>query len=353
MRRLIRSECPSVPGVYGFVDGGGRLIYVGVSRRLRKRLVTYFQRGELERKEWRIAGHAREVLWERVGHEFAAQLRELELIRRHEPRFNVKGREHNRALGYIYLSGDDAPRFRVGREVPRSARQAWGPLSTGWRIREAVEIVNNEFKLCDCSSSVGMHFLEQGLLFEDALRLGCLRGEVGTCLGPCAGLCSRRQYSEQVDAAIEFMDGASDAVFDRLAERMERAVARRQFEQAAMLRDRVERLQSLATGLFGLRTPTSLARAVYPLEIRGRRQWFLIVAGAVIGGLREPQSKREAIRGLGLLDAKFSCEAEKVIEGDRAGRRIVAGWFRKHAEDVGTLLTPESARCHCQRLLAG
>ena len=115
MRRAIRTDCPGTAGVYGFLDRDGRLIYVGVSRRLRKRLVTYFQRGEVYRKERRIAAHASEVVWEEIGHEFAAQLRELELIRRHEPRLNVRGREHGRKLGYIYLTGDEAPRFRVGR----------------------------------------------------------------------------------------------------------------------------------------------------------------------------------------------------------------------------------------------
>ena len=81
---------------------------------LRKRLVTYFQGGAAIRKECRIAGDTDRLVWEVVGHELAAQLRELELIRRHQPRFNVKGRQPDRPLGYIYISREDAPRVRTG-----------------------------------------------------------------------------------------------------------------------------------------------------------------------------------------------------------------------------------------------
>ncbi len=88
VRRRLRAVCPTSPGVYGMVDCAGQLIYVGVSAKLCDRLLTYFTAGDDGAKERRIGKHARQVVWELVDHEFTAQLRELELIRRWRPRFN-------------------------------------------------------------------------------------------------------------------------------------------------------------------------------------------------------------------------------------------------------------------------
>jgi excinuclease ABC subunit C len=352
MRRAIRTDCPGTAGVYGFIDRDGRLIYVGVSRRLRKRLVTYFQQGEVYRQERRIAAHAREVVWEVIGHEFAAQLRELELIRRHEPRLNVRGREHSRKLGYIYLPGDEAPRFRIGRHVPRSARQSWGPIAIGWRIREAVEIVNHEFKLCDCPTSVAMHFADQGLLFDSGLRLGCLRGEIGTCLGPCAGMCSQREYADQWHAAQMFLEGENDEIMDRLAQRMREAVLQQQYEQAARLRDRLDHLEMLTRELVALQSSVSLGNAVYPARVGRRSCWFLIVAGSVARAMSVPTTKRGAMRVLGAIEANYFCERPQPVETNRTAAQIVAAWFRTHPDESASIISPDEARRRCHDLLA-
>lgn len=193
VRRSMRDECPRRPGVYGMIDARQQLIYVGMSTVLPKRLVTYFQSGSDERKEYRIAAHTKRLAWEVIGHGLAAELRELELIRRHQPRFNVRGRRARRALGYMFLSREDAPRVRVARQVPRGVRHSWGPLVVTWRIREAVEAVNRYFKLRDCRADVPMHFAEQKNLFSCEYRIECVRGETGSCLGPCGGQCTRSQ----------------------------------------------------------------------------------------------------------------------------------------------------------------
>src|SRR5262245_3805366 len=165
VRRSLRESCPARSGVYGMIDARNRLIYVGMSIALRKRLMTYFQSRPPIRKECRIAEGTDRLVWEVLGHELAAQLRELELIRRHQPRFNVKGRQPDRPLGYIYMSREDAPRVRVGRGVPKGVRYSWGPLAINWRIKESLEVANRYFKLSDCPASVPMHFADQRNLF--------------------------------------------------------------------------------------------------------------------------------------------------------------------------------------------
>ncbi len=353
VRRSLRDCCPARSGVYGMIDSCGRLIYVGMSIALRKRLVTYFQGGASIRKECRIAGDTDRLVWEVVGHELAAQLRELELIRRHQPRFNVKGRQPDRPLGYIYLSREDAPRVRTARRVPKGVRYSWGPLPINWRIKEALEVANRYFKLSDCPASVPMHFADQGSLFSLELRPECLRHEMGTCLGPCAGECTRTQYSAQLRAARAFLDGRNREPLTRLENELHEAAQLCQYERAAILRDRLERFQYLHDRLELLREPPLPARFVYPASVGRRQVWYFLKAGRVVGATSVPNSSPEADRCLRRLRRAYRPQDDIEATADRPARQIVSAWFRINRDDLQSILSPDEAEHFCRHLQAG
>jgi excinuclease ABC subunit C len=352
MRRAMRDRCPVSPGVYGAIDRRRQLIYVGMSAALRKRLITYFQGGSTLRKEHCIASHARRIVWEDVGHELIAQLRELELIRRHQPRFNVRGREPERPLGYIYFSREDAPRCRAGRRVPKAVRYSWGPLRINWRIREAVELVNRLFKLCDCPPTVPMHFADQAHLFPLDLRFQCLRGEMGTCLGPCAGNCTFLQYSAQLRAARAFLDGRDTAPLQRLGQQLDDAARSQQYERASRLRDTLDRAQYLWDQLAMLRSPPLPVQCVYPVQLGCRPVWYLITFNEVIATTAAPTSEVTAQECLHQLGRVFASEHAERAEVDRPAAQIVSSWFRMHPHEAATLLSPDEAHHRCRQLRA-
>jgi excinuclease ABC subunit C len=352
VRQAVRTACPPVPGVYGVVDRAGRLVYVGMSAALRKRLVTYFQGGSMIRKEQCIAAHAARLVWEVAGHEFPARLRELELIRRHQPRFNVKGRQPERPLGFIYISREDAPRFRVARRVPKGVRYSWGPLAISWRVREAVELVNRLFKLPDCPASVSMHFAEQGHLFPLDLRLQCLRGETGSCLGPCAGNCTFSQYAGKLRAARGFLDGQGRTVLPRLEEQLSDAASLQQYERAAQLRDTVERLHYLCEQLSVLREPPLPEEFVYPVQVGRRQIWYLVAASRVIGATHCPASPRGSELCLRRMTDAFASTRREPRKTDRAATHIVSSWFRSNSAEMQVIQSPAFAMEFCRRLLA-
>jgi excinuclease ABC subunit C len=352
VRRSLRDTCPGRPGVYGMVDSRGRLIYIGMSTALRKRLVTYFQGGASIRKECRIAGDTDRLVWEVVGHELAAQLRELELIRRHQPRFNVKGRQPDRPLGFIFISREDAPRVRVGRRVPRGVSYAWGPLVINWRIKEALETANRYFKLSDCPSSVPMHFADQRSLFSLDLRAECLRHEMGTCLGPCAGACTHTQYSAQLRAARAFLDGRDPAPLIQLEHELQNAAQLCHYERAAGLRDRLERLQYLHERLELLREPPLPAQFVYPISLGHRQVWYLLVDGRVVAAMRVPSRSEEAENCLRRLHQAYHFGESADVAADRPERQIVSRWFRANPDALQTILSPDDAEQYCLRLRA-
>jgi excinuclease ABC subunit C len=334
------------------IDAAGRLIYVGMSIALRKRLVTYFQGGASIRKECRIAGDTDRLVWEVVGHELAAKLRELELIRRHQPRFNVKGRQPDRPLGYIFISREEAPRVRTGRRVPKGVRYAWGPLVINWRIKEALEVANRYFKLSDCSASVPMHFADQGSLFSLDLRPECLRHEMGTCLGPCAGECTRTQYSAQLRAARAFLDGRNPAPLVQLERELHEAAQLFQYERAASLRDRLERLQYLHERLELLREPPLPARFIYPITVGRKQVWYLLVGGRVMGATAVPSSGDEAHKCLQHLQRTYQFDHSADDTADRPARQIVSAWFRTNRDELRTIFSPDEAEKFCRHLQA-
>jgi excinuclease ABC subunit C len=351
VRRSMRDECPSRPGVYGMIDARDQLIYVGMSIVLPKRLVTYFQSSPNERKEYRIASHTNRLVWEVIGHGLAAELRELELIRHHQPRFNVRGRRAAKALGYVFISREDAPRLRIAKQVPRGVRYSWGPLVINWRMKEAIETANRFFKLRDCRADTAMHFADQQNLFALDLRVECTRGETASCLGPCAGLCTRSQYTAQIRAARAFLDGRDRAPIVCLEDELKDIVAQQQFERAAGIRDRLVRLNYLWDRLAVLREPPLAEQFVYPTQIGSRRVWFLIAASRVVGVVREPEGVL-AGRVLNRLNAAYDLGAAEKFATDRAATQILAGWFRSRPEELRGTMTPDDALEICRRACA-
>jgi excinuclease ABC subunit C len=352
VRRTMRDECPRRPGVYGMIDARGQLIYVGMSTMLPKRLVTYFQSGADIRKEYRIASHTDRLVWEVIGHGLAAQVRELELIRRHRPRFNVKGVRSGRQLGYIFISREDAPRIRAARQVPRGVRYSWGPLALNWRTREAVEAVNRHFKLRDCRADTAIHFAEQQQLFSLELRVGCVRGETGSCLGPCAGVCTRTQYMAQLRAARAFLDGHDLTSLIELEQELTTAAASQQFERAAMIRDKFIRLKHLSERLAMLRERPLPAHFIYPVVAGRRSLWFVIAAAQVIATLTAPSDADQATVCLRRLSEFYDPRALEKLKGDRLGTQILSGWFRSRPTELQKTIPPAEAIELCRRLRA-
>jgi excinuclease ABC subunit C len=350
VRRSMRDECPRRPGVYGMIDARRQLIYVGMSTMLPKRLVTYFQSGADIRKEYRIASHTERLVWEVIGHGLAAQVRELELIRRHRPRFNVKGMRSVRALGYIFISREDAPRVRVAKQVPRGVRYSWGPLALNWRTREAVDAVNRHFKLRDCRVDTAMHFAEQGELFSLDLRAECVRGETASCLGPCAGLCTRTKYTAQLRAARAFLNGRDLTTLTRLEEEVGTAAASQQFERAATIRDKLIRLQHLSDRLGMLRERPLPEQFIYPVAAGRRTLWYVVAATRVVAAIGAPGDPQQAARCLARLRSVYEPRALEALKGDRLSTQILSGWFRSRPAELAAALTPGEAIKFCQHL---
>ena len=357
VRRQLRDRCPRLPGVYAMVDPHGELIYVGMSSHLQDRLLTYFTKGPPDAKEQRVATHTHHLLWEVGDHDLTVRLRELELIRRWRPRFNSVGRPGRREIGFICLTSSEAPNFRFGRQPPRHGRPFWGPLPLTRRTRTAVTRLNHLFLLRDCPNRVPVRFTDQLTMLADDCQPGCLRGDVGTCLAPCAGDRGKESYLQCVADARSFLDGRDRKIIDRFEAAMHQAAAEQRYEQAATHRDTWQSLCALWDQLAMVRTAGSDHAGIHVLSGRSGKSWWALLAGGKVASiLRQPSSKRAARQCRRLLDATFPAGDAALAKNrgesdDYEQMRIVVSWYRQHPEFLSMVMPPDQAleicRQHC------
>jgi excinuclease ABC subunit C len=326
------------------LNADGALIYVGKAKCLRSRLLSYFRPGSRDPKAGRILDHTQALAWEYAPSEFAALLRELELIRRWQPRFNVQGQPQRRRRTYVCLGRRPAAYAFLARRPTAQVVASFGPVPGGRRARDAVRRLNDWFRLRDCPQAQEMIFADQAELFPVPRSAGCPRFEIGTCLGPCLGACSRSAYGERVRAALAFLEGANHTPLEGLERDMTAASAALAFERAAALRDKLDSLRWLAEELARVRRARQEHSFIYPVRGHaGRELWYLIRRGWVVEVMPPPRTAEERACAVARIESAFRKEdawtappVNEVIDGVL----LIAAWFRRHPEERARTLEP-------------
>jgi excinuclease ABC subunit C len=354
-RRQLREVCPASPGVYGMIDRFGQLIYVGKAKRLRQRLLSYFQAAADEAKAGEIIGHSHRIVWEPAAHEFAALVRELELIRRWLPAYNVQGRTDRFARWYLCIGRAPAAYTYLAAEPSRRATTCFGPLRSRQQLNEAVRFLNHQFQLRDCPDRVPMVFTDQLRLWEERGPAACDRMDMGTCLGPCAGGCSREEYANHLRRLKTFLDGRDVRLLDRLEREMAAAATATEYERAAMLRDIWAALDWLNRSLDRLRTARERYSFIYPVTAaNGREYWFAMRRGQIKHASFAPRDEATAQRWREKLRAIYARRAPQLPAPEDAEMLfLIAAWFRRFPDELTRAIPPETARSRCCRAQTG
>lgn len=233
---------PGIPrrsGVYVF-RSAQVVIYVGKAKDLASRLSNYFATGESQSpKAASIVAMADSVDWILTENEVDALILENELIKKHQPRFNVRLKDDKT---YPYLALDTRHRFAVPY-ITRSARQKgvryFGPFGHVKSLRRTLDEVLQVAPLRSCSTAK----------FRSHERLGrpCLLFDVKKCSGPCIGAVSETDYELIQERFIGFFSGRIDQLRDTLVEEMARASREKRYEDAARARDSLRALEIAGT----------------------------------------------------------------------------------------------------------
>lgn len=339
MRSTVRDSATDRPGIYRMLSSDGEVVYVGKSKRLRSRLLSYFRCAYPEDKGARILRSAETIEWEYTPSEFAALLQELKLIKRFRPRYNVAMKRDARHYSFIKLTRDPAAKLIVVRGASgEDASIYYGPFVGARRIGEAVRELNDALMLRDCRADLKMFFSDQTELFQLSRTPGCIRHEISKCLGPCVGGCSAAQYDERVTLARAFLDGSDDGPLDLLRVQMERSSVEMQYERAAAYRDKLERLEALRAQFGRLRFAVENLSFVYTVPgHEGEDRVYLIRRGVVRAEIGKPRSPRDRRTMKQLVEDIFSQKAvptAQVPTHEIDELLLLSSWFRRFPQEM-------------------
>lgn len=334
LQREVRAQCPLLPGVYGMVEGQGELLYVGKAKRLRVRLLSYFRRrGHGATKARNLLRRTRRIIWQPMPHDFLAWVRELELIRSWRPRCNIMGQPQRRQRLFLALGRAPAPYLFLTPEVPAKVRAVFGPIPNHPSAHAAVEALSDLYRLRACPRPQTMVFREDLGLFPHEMPPGCLRYEIGLCLGPCAGLCGRPEYERQVRAVLAFLHGRSDAPLQHLTTAMQAAAAATDFEAAARLRDRLAHVRWLQAALKRTVQAQTELTGVYQLSGTEGPLWCLLRQGQIGGICPAPRDRATRRRARRWLRQVFQRPTALGRPDDISVTWLVSSWFRRYPEE--------------------
>ncbi|MGZ5474435.1 MAG: excinuclease ABC subunit UvrC [Thermoanaerobaculia bacterium] len=235
-------EIPERPGVYLHKNASGEVIYVGKARNLRNRVNSYVV-GKGSRSHPltnALLGEIEGIDFVTTNNELEAILLENNLIKAHQPRYNILLRD-DKSYPYLKVTmSEDYPRVVFTRRVDRKKGDLFfGPFFAG-TARRILKLVADQFKLRSCDLDI-----VEG---KNALTRPCLYYDMHQCLGPCVvGLTTTAEYREMVDDVVLFLTGKSRELQERLRDRMYRAAEAESFEVATYYRDlirTVERIQA-------------------------------------------------------------------------------------------------------------
>lgn len=341
MRSLVRESAADRPGIYRMLSSTGEVLYVGKSKRVRTRLLSYFRCSYPEEKGARILREAESIDWEYTPSEFAALLRELRLIKTYRPRLNVAMKRDGLHYAFIKVTRGAAPKLTVVRGPSADdASVYYGPFVGAQRMEEALRELSDVLMLRDCKSDMKMHFSDQVELFQLTPRTpGCIRHEIGKCLGPCVGGCSTSEYQERVAMARAFLDGSNDGPIEVLRQKMEEASANLLFERAAAYRDKLNRLEVLREQFGRLRFAVEKLSFVYTVPgHEGEDRVYVVKRGVVRAELEKPRSTWQRGKLKKLVEDIFG-DHEKpssvVPTHEIDELLLLSSWFRRFPKEMG------------------
>jgi excinuclease ABC subunit C len=231
----ILDTLPAKPGCYLMKNAGGGVIYVGKAVNLKNRVRSYFHvdTGQ-DHKTRRLVREIADVEWILVGSELEALILEMNLIKRHRPRYNVRMKDDKR-YPYIKIHWmEPFPRVTVTRNMVNDGSRYFGPYTAAWAVYQTLDVLRRVFPYLTC---------DREITGQD--KRACLYYDIKLCLAPCIGAIDQSGYRQMISDLQEFLNGRSEGMLSRLETEMQEASEALKFERATAIRDQLKALQSI------------------------------------------------------------------------------------------------------------
>ena len=231
------STLPASPGVYLMRDAAGAIIYIGKALSLRSRVRSYFGSGRgFDPKTRRLVARIADFEFILTDTEVEALILENNLIKRHQPRYNVMLRDDKQYLYLKITTGETYPRVLTTRRVIRDGSRYFGPYPNARALRQILKLLNRIFPYRTCALDMEKHF-----------DRACLKYDIGRCNAPCIRAVTPEDYRLVIDQTIGFLDGHHEPIVAALESGMRRASKELRFETAAGFRDRLQAVRRVVS----------------------------------------------------------------------------------------------------------
>ena len=232
------NRIPARPGCYLFKDKNGKILYVGKAGVLRNRVRSYFQKSrpfhpKLEALVHKIA----DLEWIVTDSEVEALILENNLIKEYKPRYNVSLRD-DKSYPYIRITNENFPQVFITRKLVRDGSEYFGPYTDVKNVRFVLKTLKRIFPIRSCR-----HNLTPEVIRQKKIPL-CLDYYIKKCLGPCQGLQSKEDYQKMIAQVHQFLKGKTSEIVKELHRQMEEHARKMEFEEAALVRDRLAALEN-------------------------------------------------------------------------------------------------------------
>jgi excinuclease ABC subunit C len=312
--KSILSVLPGKPGVYQFIDSAGSVIYVGKAKNLKKRITSYFSKNQ-SGKTTVLLRRTNDIRHIVVDTESDALLLENNLIKRHQPRYNMLLKD-DKTFPWICIKKEHFPRVFSTRNLIRDGSLYFGPYTSGLMVKTLLGLIRQLYQLRTCSLN----------LTESNIKAGkfkvCLEYYLGNSKGPCVGLQTEEDYDESIRQIKEILRGNSSTVLDYLKNQMKKYSEELRFEEAQNIKDKIEILS-----MFRSRSAI-VSNTIKNVDVFGFTQesdiayvnYLKVIQGAVIQALTvelkiRVEEEKESILGFAITEIRqrFSSDSPEII----------------------------------------
>ncbi|HKJ39194.1 MAG TPA: excinuclease ABC subunit UvrC [Anaerolineales bacterium] len=231
----ILATLPTKPGCYLMKNADGKIIYIGKAINLKNRVRSYFHADSShDNKTRKLVREIADIEWIIVGSELEALILEMNLIKKHRPKYNVRLKDDKR---YPYIKvhwGEPFPKVTVTRQMVDDGSRYFGPYTSAWAVYQTLDVLRKIFPYLTCDREI------TGLD-----KRACLYFDIKLCTAPCIGAATQAQYRQMISDLMDFLGGHSEGIVQRLEEDMQKASEEMRFEKAAAVRDQLKAIHNI------------------------------------------------------------------------------------------------------------
>ena len=234
IKKDIVEKIPFDPGVYLMKDENGHVIYVGKAKSLRKRVRQYFNKTNKSLRIQSMVSKIKNIEYIVVSNELEALALECNYIKEFKPKYNVMLKD-DKTYPYIKVTiNEEYPSIYITRKKVEDGSKYFGPYTDVGALKEIYETLKEIFPIKRCKYNFNK---------KHNSNIGpCLYYHIGRCIGPCINEVTKEDYKSMIKEILMFLDGKNDTVKNYLKENIEKCIEKLEFEKAAILKDRLDKI---------------------------------------------------------------------------------------------------------------